>query len=439
MHGRWTTKRFGSGVLRLLLILPFGLVADRAAAACVGDCDGDGVVAINELIIGVNIGLGLSPVESCPAFDPDGDGTVGIADVITGVGNGLEGCPPVATAGIVFSGENNRLNAYDPADGFTKQTVIERRASDPEGLDINGQVCFRRGDDGEMYFIAGEDTGQNVGIRQGWGWFLLEGDSVGNFQATQLGKLAPTYQTADDNAENFGCGFLSDGRLLLSDVGNQAAGPLNGQLIVWFPPFDVEDPAYCKIDIAIGTAGQIAVDDEDRVYVASSRGDPGVFVYSGDFPTSNDAAGGCGRQDSTGAPLVDEGRVLKEKFISDPNIATANGVVLIPGGGFYVSSVITGVIAEFDAEGQFVRRILEPPAGMTLPPFPTGTPLGLGIASDGTLYYADLGLEVTPTRIGPGRDAGTVRRIRFVDGEPQAPETMDTGLNFPDGLGILEE
>lgn len=423
----------------LILSAATCLAVPPAEAACVGDCDGNGSVAINELIIGVNIGLDLAPVASCPAFDRDGNGLVTVADVITAVGYGLQGCP-LATAGIVFNGEANRLNAYDPADGFTKQTVIERRASDPNGLDINGQVCFRRGEGGALHFIAGEDTGQNMGIRQGWGWFLLEGSEVGDFHATQLGKLAPTYQTSDDNAENYGCGFLSDGRLLLSDVGNQAAGPLNGQLTIWFPPFDVENPPYCKIDIAIGTAGQIAVDGEDRVYVGSSRGDPGVFVYEGDFPTSNDAAGGCGRVDSTGAPLVDEGRVTKAKFISDPNIATANGVVLIPGGGFYVSSVLTGVIAEFDAGGRFVRRILEPPAGgPTLPPFSTGTPLGLGLASDGTLYYADLGLEVTETNIGPGRNLGTVRRIRFVDGAPQAPETMDTGLNFPDGIGVLEE
>jgi hypothetical protein len=32
-----------------------------------------------------------------------------------------------------------------------------------------------------------------------------------------------------------------------------------------------------------------------------------------------------------------------------------------------------------------------------------------------------------------------VRKIRFVDGEPQAPVTMDSGLDFPDGIGVLQE
>ncbi len=61
---------------------------------CVGDCNGDGVVMINELITGVNIVLGITPVSACPAFDPDGGGTVTIADLVTAVNNALNGCPP---------------------------------------------------------------------------------------------------------------------------------------------------------------------------------------------------------------------------------------------------------------------------------------------------------------------------------------------------------
>lgn len=78
------------------------------------------------------------------------------------------------------------------------------------------------------------------------------------------------------------------------------------------------------------------------------------------------------------------------------------------------------------------------PAGETLgaAPFSTGTPLGLGIAPDGTLYDADIGIVVSDKGIGPGRGSGTVRRITFVDGDPQAPETMASGLAFPDGIGI---
>jgi hypothetical protein len=61
--------------------------------SCVGDCDGDGVVAINELILGVNIALGSTPLSSCPAFDANGDGMVGINELIAAVNNALNGCP----------------------------------------------------------------------------------------------------------------------------------------------------------------------------------------------------------------------------------------------------------------------------------------------------------------------------------------------------------
>jgi hypothetical protein len=62
--------------------------------SCVGDCNGDGEVGINELIIGVNIALQLQPVANCTAFDPNGDGEVGINELIQGVSNSLNGCPP---------------------------------------------------------------------------------------------------------------------------------------------------------------------------------------------------------------------------------------------------------------------------------------------------------------------------------------------------------
>jgi hypothetical protein len=39
-------------------------------------CNGDGTVAINEIIGAVNISLGNSPVSTCPAADRNRDGAV---------------------------------------------------------------------------------------------------------------------------------------------------------------------------------------------------------------------------------------------------------------------------------------------------------------------------------------------------------------------------
>lgn len=336
---------------------------------------------------------------------------------------------------ILFGPEGNNLNGYSTGDVVEKQTVIQNTDEDPDGRDINGQVCFAR--DGSRVFVAGEDTGQPANPA-GFGVFTLSGSAVGELAATQIGKLVPTYQGETSIPDPYGCGFLSDGRLVTSDIGNNASGPATGQVIVWFPPLDVARPSYCKIDVAVGTAGGVYVDGEDRAYVTASRVEPGVLRY-GNLPTSADAAGGCGGTDATGAPLSTT--VVRERFIAaDANIPTANGVVGTPAGTFYVSSVVNGVIAEYAADGSFVRRILEPPAGERLGPEPisTGTPLGIAIDRSGTVYYADLGLVVRNGSIGPGPRLGTVRRIRFEGEDPLPPETMDSGLSFPDGVGVFD-
>jgi hypothetical protein len=62
------------------------------AAACAGDCNADGTVAVNELITGVNIVLGSQPLTSCSALDPDHTGTIGISALIAAVNRALAGC-----------------------------------------------------------------------------------------------------------------------------------------------------------------------------------------------------------------------------------------------------------------------------------------------------------------------------------------------------------
>ena len=121
-------------------------------------------------------------------------------------------------------------------------------------------------------------------------------------------------------------------------------------------------------------------------------------------------------------------------------MATPSGIVASPAGGFYVSSVFTGVINEYDRRGTFVRTILQPPAGEKLGPKPysTGTPLGMGIAPDGTIYYADIGIVIGPSGVGPGSKTGTERRITFRGGKPNPPrDDGDAASTIPDGIGIF--
>lgn len=73
---------------------PFALAVAPCpgGTTCVGDCNGDGAVVINELITGVNISLGSRPISACPAFDNNDNGQVEISELIRAVNNSLDGC-----------------------------------------------------------------------------------------------------------------------------------------------------------------------------------------------------------------------------------------------------------------------------------------------------------------------------------------------------------
>lgn len=61
---------------------------------CAGDCDQDGDVSIDELVLSVGIALGSRPVTACSAVDADGNERVAINELIAAVGRALDGCPP---------------------------------------------------------------------------------------------------------------------------------------------------------------------------------------------------------------------------------------------------------------------------------------------------------------------------------------------------------
>lgn len=82
----------------LALAALWSAVSSSEVAACIGDCDGDGRIAIDELVLGVNIALERSPLATCPAFD-DGSGRIGIDVLVRAVRQSLAGCPsPTPTA-----------------------------------------------------------------------------------------------------------------------------------------------------------------------------------------------------------------------------------------------------------------------------------------------------------------------------------------------------
>ncbi len=82
---------------RLLLAAVLSLPCLRMAAACTGDCNGDGEVTVDEILVGVNVALDHTALATCPNFDSDANGAVTVDELIGAVRSALNGCPATAT------------------------------------------------------------------------------------------------------------------------------------------------------------------------------------------------------------------------------------------------------------------------------------------------------------------------------------------------------
>jgi hypothetical protein len=59
---------------------------------CVGDCNGDGQVTVDEILAMVNVALGNASASACNASDANGDGQITIDEILTAVNHALNGC-----------------------------------------------------------------------------------------------------------------------------------------------------------------------------------------------------------------------------------------------------------------------------------------------------------------------------------------------------------
>src|SRR5260221_10174930 len=72
-----------------------GWIESRASgqeAPCVGDCNHDGRLTIDELVTGVSMALGMQSLDSCPDFDRSGNHAVTVDELIAAVDSALTGC-----------------------------------------------------------------------------------------------------------------------------------------------------------------------------------------------------------------------------------------------------------------------------------------------------------------------------------------------------------
>lgn len=84
-------------LIATILLLTTGARTDVVRAQCVGDCDGNGAVAVAEIVSGVAIAMARSSIGVCAAMDRDADQDVSVSELTTAIGFALDGCPPAPT------------------------------------------------------------------------------------------------------------------------------------------------------------------------------------------------------------------------------------------------------------------------------------------------------------------------------------------------------
>jgi CSLREA domain-containing protein len=72
-------------------ITPTPSVSVTPISSCIGDCDGNSRVTVDEIVKMVNSALG-APLSDCRAGDANGDGRITVDEIVTAVTNALRGC-----------------------------------------------------------------------------------------------------------------------------------------------------------------------------------------------------------------------------------------------------------------------------------------------------------------------------------------------------------
>lgn len=112
-----------------------------AQAQCVGDCNDDGTVAINEVITCVNIGLELLPLTQCSACDGNGDGMVTINEIITSVNIGLGLLPCGGETPTVGPNPTPTSTRPPSGDAICGNEIVEAGEDCDDGNNFGGDGC----------------------------------------------------------------------------------------------------------------------------------------------------------------------------------------------------------------------------------------------------------------------------------------------------------
>jgi hypothetical protein len=209
-------------VVAFAFVLFFETPTPATQIACVGDCNGNQQVTVDELITGVNIALGNTALEQCEEFDANGDFQVTVDELITAVNNALSGClavpsPTPTPTQVIDTRTPTVVSGVIEAESFTLGAGELAVVVDDVTIRTTGAVRI----DGDLR--ASDAGGQNIAVEAGGdvdiGGTIVAGNGAG--AADAAGLVARTVAMGGDGGSVV---IQSAGDIDIGTLGRVAAG-----------------------------------------------------------------------------------------------------------------------------------------------------------------------------------------------------------------------
>ncbi len=211
---------------------PPTVIVCLGASSCVGDCNGNAQVTVDELLTMVNVALGVADVASCGAGDANCDQQITVNEILTAVNDALDECagslpPPTATPTISVAPNpiyvrNNGSDGNSGADSANALRSITQAAQVARNGDViivgpgtyhEGVTTSRPGVAAQglsfVANVAGDLTGDSAGevridgtgiaAAAGFNLSRAPGSSIDGFTITGFADAGIVIKSGSDN------------------------------------------------------------------------------------------------------------------------------------------------------------------------------------------------------------------------------------------------